>query len=325
MKARWLTYMFVMSGLVLEPVVSPAQVTTGTILGTVVDHTGAAIPGATVSIKEITKGTSQQYKTDADGSYYAPFLIPGTYSVTIEKRGFKAARHDNIILQVDQKQVVDFSLDLGEVSQTVTVTGTVPLVKSESAELGEVITGPAVRGLPLNGRNFAQLVYLVPGVTTGQQGENLSGASTFNPRAASDYNALGSQANTNAWLVDGIWDNEYTFNTVLVQPSVESVQEFKVLTGTYSAEFGGGAGVVSVSTRSGSNALHGEAFEFLRNRVLDAKPYQFTPAPVVKPPFKRNQFGAAVGGPIRRNKTFFFGDYYGTRDQGRRKNSLSRA
>ncbi|PYV21887.1 MAG: hypothetical protein DMG24_18330, partial [Acidobacteria bacterium] len=131
---------------------------------------------------------------------------------------------------------------------------------------------------------------------------------------ASDYNALGSQANTNAWLVDGIWDNEYTFNTVLVQPSVESVQEFKVLTGTYSAEFGGGAGVVSVSTRSGSNELHGEAFEFLRNRVLDAKPYQFTPTPVVKPPFKRNQFGAAVGGPIRRNKTFFFGDYYGTRE-----------
>ncbi|PYV23512.1 MAG: hypothetical protein DMG27_15495, partial [Acidobacteria bacterium] len=99
-----------------------------------------------------------------------------------------------------------------------------------------------------------------------------------NPRAASDYNALGSQANTNAWLVDGIWDNEYTFSTVLVQPSVESVQEFKVLTGTYSAQFGGGAaGVVSVSTRSGSNELHGEAFEFLRNRVLDAKPYQFTP------------------------------------------------
>ena len=135
-----------------------------------------------------------------------------------------------------------------------------------------------------------------PASPRGQQGENLSGASTFSPRAASDYNALGSQANTNAWLVDGIWDNEYTFNTVLVQPSVESVQEFKVLTGTYSAEFGGGAGVVSVSTRSGSNALHGEAFEFLRNRVLDAKPYQFTPAPVVKPPFKRNQFGAAVGG-----------------------------
>ena len=278
MKPPWLTYMLVMSGLLLEPAVSRAQVTTGTILGTVVDHTGAAVPDATVSIKETAKGTSQQYKTDANGSYYVPFLIPGTYSVTIEKRGFKAALHDNIILKVDQKQVVDFSLDLAEVSQTVTVTAAVPLVKSESAELGEVITGPAVRSLPLNSRNFAQLVYLVPGVTTGQQGENLSGASTFNPRAASDYNALGSQANTNAWLVDGIWDNEYTFSTVLVQPSVESVQEFKVLTGTYSAQFGGGAaGVVSVSTRSGSNELHGEAFEFLRNRVLDAKPYQFTP------------------------------------------------
>src|SRR5207248_1709309 len=192
------------------------------------------------------------------------------------------------------KQVVDFSLDLGEVSQTVTVTAAVPLVKSESAELGEVITGPAVRSLPLNGRNFAQLVYLVPGVTTGQQGENLSGASTFNPRAASDYNALGSQANTNAWLVDGIWDNEYTFNTVLVQPSVESVQEFKVLTGTYSAEFGGGAGVVSVSTRSGSNELHGEAFEFLRIRVLGARLDEFPPSLFATPPYKRYQLRAGL-------------------------------
>src|SRR5438874_11930929 len=243
----------------------------------------------------------------------------------IEKRGVKAARHDNLILQVDQKEVVDFSLDLGEVSQTVTVTGAVPLVKSESAELGEVITGPAVRSLPLNGRNFAQLVYLVPGVTTGQQGENLSGASTFNPRAASDYNALGSQANTNAWLVDGIDNNEYTFNTVIVQPSVESIGEFKVLTGTFSAEFGRGAGVVSVSTKSGTNQFHGSAFEFLRNSYLDARNY-FN-APFLKgiyqpvPPFRRNQFGASFGGPVvlprvynGHERTFFFVDYYGLRE-----------
>src|SRR5439155_1335606 len=117
----------------------------------------------------------------------------------------------------------------------------------------------------LNGRNFATLVYLAPGVTAGQAGENLSGASTFNPRGASNFNALGSQANTNAWLVDGIDNNEYTFNTVIVQPTVESVREFKVLTGTFSAEFGRGAGVVSVSTKSGQNAWHGTAFEYLRN------------------------------------------------------------
>jgi hypothetical protein len=114
-------------------------------------------------------------------------------------------------------------------------------------------------------------VYLIPGVTPGQAGENLSGASTFNPRGSSNFNALGSQANTNAWLVDGIDNNEYTFNTVIVQPTVESVREFKVLTGTFSAEFGRGAGVVSVSTKSGQNAWHGTAFEYLRNEKFDAK------------------------------------------------------
>ena len=134
--------------------------------------------------------------------------------------------------------------------------------------MGEVIEERAVRELPLNGRNFATLVYLAPGVTPGQAGENLSGASTFNPRGASNFNALGSQANTNAWLVDGIDNNEYTFNTVIVQPTVESVREFKVLTGTFSAEFGRGAGVVSVSTKSGNNEWHGTAFEYLRNEKL---------------------------------------------------------
>jgi hypothetical protein len=112
-----------------------------------------------------------------------------------------------------------------------------------------------VQNLPLNGRNFVQRTYLVPGVTSGQAGENLSGSSSFNPRAASNFNSLGSQANTNAYLVDGIVDNEYTFNTVMVQPSVQSIAEFKVLTGAYSAEYGGGAGVLTTSTRSGSNAV----------------------------------------------------------------------
>jgi outer membrane receptor protein involved in Fe transport len=172
----------------------------------------------------------------------------------------------------------------------------------------------------LNGRNFAQLVYLVPGVTPGQAGENLSGASTFNPRGASNFNALGSQANTNAWLVDGVDDNEYTFNTVMVQPSVESIGEFKVLTGTYSAEIGRGAGVVSVSTKSGGNDLHGSAFEFLRNSYLDARNY-FNAKGQPQPPFRRNQFGASLGGPIvfpklynGRSRTFFFADYYGLRE-----------
>ncbi|MBV8865381.1 MAG: carboxypeptidase regulatory-like domain-containing protein [Acidobacteriaceae bacterium] len=291
-----------------------AQVTSGTITGTVTDSSGAAVVGAQITVRDTGKGTVQQYTTDEAGNYVALYLTPGTYVVTVEKPGFKRETSEPTLLDVDQRARVDFTLQVGQVSENVVVEATAPLVRSESAELGEVVNQRAVEQLPLNGRNFAQLVYLIPGVTAGQPGENLSGASTFNPRAASDFNALGSQANANAWLVDGIMDNEYTFNTVMVQPSVESIQEFKVLTGTYSAEFGRGAGIVTTQTRSGSNQFHGSAFEFLRNNYFDARNYFNTANTQKQPPYRRNQFGAAVGGPIWRNKTFFFADYYGWRE-----------
>ncbi|MGH9654336.1 MAG: TonB-dependent receptor domain-containing protein [Bryobacteraceae bacterium] len=290
-----------------------AQATAGSILGTVVDPSGAPVAGAKVTVTEINKGTSSTYQTDGSGSYNAPFLIPGTYRVQVAAKGFKTAVSANVPLQVDQKAQMNFKLTLGAVSQTVEVTAGAPLVETQSSEMGQVINERSVAQLPLNGRNFAQLVYLVPGVTTGQVGENLSGASSFNPRAASDFNALGSQANANAWLVDGIMDNEYTFNTVMVQPSVESVQEFKVLTGTYSAQFGRGAGVVITQTKSGSNQFHGSLFDFLRNDYMDARNY-FNAAPQAVPPYQRNQFGATLGGPIIKDHTFFFADYYGTRE-----------
>lgn len=316
--SRIILYLTVLACL---PSVVRAQVTAGTILGNVHDGTGATVAGATITIKEVSKGTTQTTQTDVNGAFYAPYLIPGTYQVSVDKMGFKKQASENFDLQVDQKARVDFVLQLGAVSESVEVTAAAPLVKSETAELGEVITEKAVRELPLNGRNFAQLVYLAPGVTPGQQGENLSGSSSFNPRAASNFNALGSQANTNAWLVDGIDNNEYTFNTVIVQPSIESVREFKVLTGTFSAEFGRGAGVVSVSTKSGSNELHGNLFEFLRNDVLDARNY-FNAVPQAKPPFRRNQYGFALGGPVvlpkiynGKNKTFFFMDYFGMKER----------
>ncbi|MCX6596227.1 MAG: TonB-dependent receptor [Acidobacteria bacterium] len=295
------------------------QVTTGTILGTVTDTTGAGVPAASVTITEVNKNTTSRIKTDEDGVFNVPFLVPGVYTVTVEKEGFKKGVQQNLALEVDQKARADFQLAVGNVTETIEVTAAAALVRTESAELGEVIGTRAVRELPLNGRNFAQLVYLNPGVTPGQAGENLSGASTFNPRGPSNFNALGSRANTNAWLIDGIDNNEYTFNTVIVAPSVESVREFKTLTGVFSAEFGRGAGVVSVSTQSGSNDLHGNVFEFHRNHVLDARNV-FAPAGQRKPVFRQNQFGVAVGGPVMipkiyngKNRTFFFFDYAGLR------------
>ncbi len=291
-----------------------AQVTTGTIVGTVKDEQGAAVPGATVTITEVNKGTTSVHTTDSDGSFMAPFLIPGTYDVAVELQSFKRHTHKGVVLQVNQRARVDVTLTLGGLTETTEVIGLAPLTRTDSGELGEVIEERAVRELPLNGRNFATLVYLVPGVTPGQAGENLSGASTFNPRGASNFNALGSQANTNAWLVDGIDNNEYTFNTVIVQPTVESVREFKVLTGTFSAEFGRGAGVVSVSTKSGQNEWHGTAFEYLRNEKFDAKNFFALPnAP--KAPLDRHQFGGALSGPIIKNKTFFFVDYSGIKEE----------
>jgi len=316
----WKPFLVLFAWLVLGIALAEGQVTSGTIVGTVSDPSGAPLPGVRITITDVHKNESREYTTDETGGFNAPFLIPGTYRIFAEKAGFKRATSSDIILNVDDKARVDITLQIGDVKEVIEVAATSPLVRVESSELGEVIGERSVRELPLNGRNFAQLVYLVPGVTPGQAGENLSGASTFNPRGASNFNALGSQANTNAWLVDGVDDNEYTFNTVMVQPSVESIGEFKVLTGTFSAEFGRGAGVVSVSTKSGGNQLHGSAFEFLRNSYLDARNY-FNGKNQPQPPFRRNQFGASLGGPVvlpklynGRSRTFFFADYYGLRE-----------
>ena len=310
--ARGVAIALSLAGL-LGGTISEAQVTTGTIVGSVKDPQGGAVPGATVTITELNKGTSSVHTTATDGSFQAPFLIPGSYEVTVELAGFRKYVRRGVVLQVNQRARVDVTLEVGGLTEATEVIGLAPLTRTDSAELGEVIEERAVRELPLNGRNFATLVYLVPGVTAGQVGENLSGASTFNPRGASNFNALGSQANTNAWLVDGIDNNEYTFNTVIVQPTVESVREFKVLTGTFSAEFGRGAGVVSVSTKSGQNEWHGTAFEYLRNEKFDAKNFFALPT-APKAPLDRHQYGASLSGPIIKNKTFFFVDYAGQKE-----------
>lgn len=290
-----------------------AQVTTGTLLGTVTDSDGV-VPGAIVTIVDERRGTRTTFTTDDSGSYTAPFLNPGTYTVEVEMQGYKKWSRAGIGLEVNQRGRVDATLEVGTLEETTIVVASAPLLRTESSEVGAAVEEKAIRELPLNARNFAALVYLVPGVTPGQANENLSGASTFNPRGASNFNALGHQANTNGWLIDGIDNNEYTFNTVIITPSVESVREFKVLTGVFSAEFGRGAGVVSVSTKSGSNEFHGTAFEFYRDERYDARNFFAAKAPAPKPPLDRNQFGGAIGGPLIRNRTFFFFDYAGLRE-----------
>jgi Carboxypeptidase regulatory-like domain/TonB-dependent Receptor Plug Domain len=308
---------------------SAAQVTTGTLVGTVRDP-GGIVPGASVTIREVNRGTVSNLVTDETGSYTAPFLSPGTYVVEVSVPGFRKWVRDGVVLQVNQRARVDVTLEVGGVAETTNVTAEAPLLRTDSSEVGTVIEERAIKELPLNGRNFAALVYLTPGITPGQAGENLSGASTFNPRGASNFNALGHQANANAWLIDGIDNNEYSFNTVIIAPSVEQVREFKVLSGVFSAEFGRGAGVVSVATKSGSNMLHGTVFEYLRDDAFDARNFfvrkvalpggglQVDP----KPPLNRHQFGGAVGGAFvvpglydGHNRTFFFADYAGLKEE----------
>ena len=307
-----------------------AQVATGSIVGTVLDSSGQVVPGAPVTIRDINRNTSTNLVTDQAGVYTAPFLVPGTYEIGVELQGFKTFSRRGIVLQVNDRLRIDVTLEIGALTETTTVTAESPLVRTDTSEVGTVIEEVAVKELPLNGRNFAALVYLAPGITPGQAGENLSGASTFNPRGASNFNALGSQANSNAWLIDGIDNNEFTFNTVIVAPSVEQVREFKVLSGVFSAEFGRGAGVVSVSTKSGTNQLRGTAYEFLRNDAFDARNFfvrKTTAADgtLVKdpvPPLDRHQFGGAIGGAVvipglydGHSRTFFFADYAGIKER----------
>ena len=306
-----------------------AQVTTGSILGIVTDP-GGVVPGANVTITEVNRGTSDTFVTDSAGGYTAPFLTPGTYRVEVNVSGFKKWVRDGIIVQVNQRARVDVTLEVGRLEETTTVVAETPLLRTDSSEVGTVIEERAIKELPLNGRNFATLVYLTPGITPGQAGENLSGASTFNPRGASNFNALGHQANANGWLIDGIDNNEYTFNTLIIAPSVEQVREFKVLSGVFSAEFGRGAGVVSVATKSGTNAFHGTVFEYLRNDAFDARNFFVRKVPLPdgglrkdpKPPLDRHQFGGAAGGPLvipgvydGHNRTFFFADYAGMKEK----------
>jgi hypothetical protein len=292
-----------------------AQVDTGAILGTVKDQSGAVVPGAKVSLTNEGTTFSVSTRTGVDGSYtFTPVKI-GTYRVDAEFQGFQKASHPHVNVDVQQQVVVDFTLQPGQVTQTVEVTAEIPLLQTQNASVGQVVGSREVNDLPLNGRNFTFLAQLSAGVTVGQQeGRGLN--------ASGDFSANGTRPAQNNYLLDGIDNNadlvDFLNGTAfVVLPPVDAIQEFKVQTNNYSAEFGrAGGAVLNASVKSGTNQLHGDAWEFLRNDKLDARDF-FEKR---RSEFRQNQFGATVGGPIviphvynGRNKTFFFGDYQGTR------------
>jgi hypothetical protein len=303
-----------------------AQSASGTFLGSVQDAAGGAIAGATVTIINLNTGFRRELQTGGNGEYEAPYIPIGDYLISIKAPGFKTVDRKGINLQIDQKARVEFTLQVGDVTETVTVSEAAPLVKTDTSEVGEVVQKRAVQELPLNGRNYVQLVHLTAGVTTGQQGGNIEGAGAFVPRGTGSFNANGQRGQNNNFLVDGIDNNESWINSTILQPSVEATQEFKVYTANAPAEFGrSSGGIVNVQTRSGTNDFHGSVYDYLRNSAMDARDFFQRKTALNQrriPAFRQNQFGATFGGPIQKNRWFIFGDYQGLR-QGRGLNVTS--
>jgi hypothetical protein len=283
---------------------------TATFTGQVTDQSGAAIVGATVKITSQETGVVITRQTSADGNYTVPLLKAGTYSIEVTVAGFAPNTRKNITLQIQQVGQEDFKLTVGGIDQQVTVEGGAPLLNTETTELGNVINRESTEQLPLNGRNFSQLGLLVPGTAPGPVGGiRTQGNGNETQRAGAEIVANGSRGSFNLFMIDGLDDRDQSVGTVKVFPNLESIEEFKVQIGNYDAEFASGGAVVNVITKSGSNEIHGSAFEFLRNKDLNSR--QFFDAS--EPPFQQNQFGFSVGGPIKKNKLFAFGDYQGLR------------
>jgi outer membrane receptor protein involved in Fe transport len=288
-----------------------AQVTTGTIRGLITDPTGAVIPNATVVVEEQNTAAKIETKTSTDGQYTVPLLEPGVYSVSAQASGFAPSRRTDVVLEIQQTVQVDLKLAVGEVSERVTVVGSgASPLQTESSEAGDILTANPIETLPLNGRNFSQLALLTPGTNGGAYGSvRASGNGAQTMRAGAEIVGNGGRGSFTNFMIDGIDDREPNVGSIKVFPLVEGIEEFRVQEGNYDAEFAGGGAVIDVTTRAGSNTLHGSAFEFLRNSDLDAREFFDS----TRPPYHQNQFGGALGGPIQRSKTFFFADYQGYR------------
>jgi Carboxypeptidase regulatory-like domain/TonB dependent receptor-like, beta-barrel len=290
-----------------------AQVNTASIRGTVRDANGAAIAGVAVTSTNEATGVSLVTATNSEGIYTFPILNVGVYTVTAEYAGFKKAAHKGIGLQVNQTVRVDLSLEVGQVTEQVVIESGTPLVENETSSLGRVVSERDVVDLPLNQRNFVQLAVLLPGSNFGAAGTIGGGGRPDDPRPRSSIFVNGTRDSSNSYLVDGIDNYDRIHTTIAVKPSIDAIKEFKVQTSLYSAEFGRNAGgVINVSVKSGSNSFRGTAYEFHRNAALDAKNF-FTLPTQPKPHFLFNQFGGTIGGPLRRDQTFFFFSYEGLR------------
>ncbi len=284
----------------------------GSLVGTITDASASAVPQASVTLVNIGTSERRATQTDSTGNYQFVNVPPGQYRVEVESSGFRRFIRDGVTIEVQSSVRIDVSMQIGDVSQTVEVTGQTPLLQTENASLGQVVEARKVLEMPLNGRNVFSLVSLVPGVVPGgQSGTTPTGT---NPFAWANFQIGGGQANQSASYIDGAPNNAGYVNLTALVPTQDAVQEFKVQTNNLGPEFGRFAGgVINLATKSGTNSLHGSAYEFLRNRSLNANTFFNNRAGVPRPAFSQNQFGVNAGGPIVKDKTFFFGSYEGFR------------
>ena len=281
-----------------------AQVDMGSIMGTVRDPSRAAVPAAKVVITNTATNIPESVMTNSSGEYVAPLLKVGVYSITVIKEGFEKYVRSGINVDVQAHVLVDITLQLGQVSEAVEVSGAAPLLETQSASVGQVVDERAVSEMPLNGRHYADLVFLTNGVNAVTPVMSVRGDGLFS--------VDGNTSLQNNFLLDGVDNNSYDENmssrsAQVVSPSVEALSEFKVQTHTYDVSFGRNAGsVINATIKSGTNELHGAAWEFLRNKDFDANDFFLNAAGKPKNQFQQNQFGGAVGGPVKHNHTFFF-------------------
>src|SRR5579862_9773087 len=293
--------------------------TAGQITGQVTDASDAIVVGATVTLTNSQTNVARTTTTNGAGDYTFPAIPPGVYNVKAEMPGFKAEVRENVELQVEQIARIDFHLQVGAVTDTVEVTGGAPLLTTESATVGTVIDNDRIVGLPLNGRSFTSLIALSPNVAynsvaNGGQASSRQGGD----RTTQEIFVAGARREYLSFTLDGVENTDPGFNTYAVLPSIDALQEFKVEAGVYPAESGHRQIQVNVSTLSGTNQFHGTVFDFLRNNYADARPYAFTSVVPKSPPFRWNQYGYTLGGPIwipklfnGRSRLFFMSNYEG--------------
>ena len=291
--------------------------TTASVQGSVSDPSGAAIVGATVTVKNASLGIQRTAQTNSAGDYEVPALPPANYVVTVTSKGFQTQQANNVTILVSQNVVQNFSLKVASSSEVVTVEATAPVIESTTITVGQSIDQRTVQELPLNGRHFVDLALLIPGTVTAPQNGFLT--APLRGQGAFAVNTAGMREDAVNWMVNGINLNDMVQNQVTFQPTINTVAEFKVDNSTYSAEYGRNAGaIVTIASRSGTNQFHGEVYDYIRNDFFDAR-NAFNPRldtagnPLPMAPFKRNQFGGDIGGPIIKDKTFFFATYEGER------------